>query len=32
VDVDIVVTDNFFVYEGDSFKETSRFRATYTNP
>jgi len=32
VDVEIVVTDNFFVYEGDSFKDTASFRATFTNP
>jgi hypothetical protein len=32
VDVDIVVTDNFFVYESDSFKDTASFRATNTNP
>jgi hypothetical protein len=32
VDVDIVVTDNFFLYEGDSFKDTSSFEGTYTNP
>jgi hypothetical protein len=32
VDVDLVVTDNFFVYEDDSFKDTASLRATYTNP
>ena len=32
VDTVIVVTDNFFVYEGDSFKATSSFRGTSTNP
>lgn len=32
VDVDIVVTDNFFLYEDDTFKDTSSFQATYTNP
>jgi hypothetical protein len=32
VDTVIVVTDNFFVYEDDSFKDTSSFRATSTNP
>jgi hypothetical protein len=32
VDVDIVVTDNFFVYEGDTFKDTSSFQSTNTNP
>jgi hypothetical protein len=32
VDVDIVVTDNFFLYADDSFKDTSSFMATVTNP
>jgi hypothetical protein len=32
VDVDLVVTDNFFLYADDSFKDTSSFRATFTNP
>jgi hypothetical protein len=32
VDVDLVVTDNFFVYADDTFKDTSSFKATYTNP
>jgi hypothetical protein len=32
VDVDLVVTDNFFVYADESFKDTSSFMATYTNP
>ena len=32
VDVEIVVTNNFFVYEDDSFKDISSFRGTYTNP
>jgi hypothetical protein len=32
VDVEIVVTDNFFVYAGESFKDTASFRATFTNP
>jgi hypothetical protein len=32
VDVEIVVTDNFFVYAEDSFKDTASFRATVTNP
>jgi hypothetical protein len=32
VDVTIVVTDNFFVYADDSFKDTSSFKATFTNP
>jgi hypothetical protein len=32
VDASIVVTDNFFVYADDSFKDTNSVRATYTNP
>ena len=32
VDVVVVVTDNFFLYDDDSFKDTSSFRATLTNP
>src|SRR5215218_6705546 len=32
VDVDIVVTDNFFVYADESFKDTSSVMATFTNP
>jgi len=32
VDVDLVVTDNFFVYADEAFKDTSSFKATYTNP
>jgi hypothetical protein len=32
VDVQIVVTDNFFLYADGSFKDTSSFMATYTNP
>jgi hypothetical protein len=32
VNVEIVVTDNFFVYDDDSFKDTSSFRSTVTNP
>jgi hypothetical protein len=32
VDVDIVVTDNFFLYEDETFKDTSSFQATNTNP
>jgi hypothetical protein len=32
VDVEIVVTDNFFLYADDSFKDTASFRATVTNP
>ena len=31
VDVEVVVTDNFFLYN-DSFKDTASFRATATNP
>jgi hypothetical protein len=32
VDIVIVVTDNFFLYEDDSFKDTASFQATFTNP
>jgi hypothetical protein len=32
VDVDIVGTDNFFLYADDSFKDTGSFQATSTNP
>jgi hypothetical protein len=32
VDVDLVVTDNFFVYADESFKDTSSVMATFTNP
>jgi hypothetical protein len=32
VDAVIVVSDNFFVYEGDAFKDASSVRITYTNP
>ena len=32
VDVELVVTDNFFVYAEDSFKDTASVRATFTNP
>ena len=32
VDVDVVVTDNFFLYADDSFKDTASVRATVTNP
>jgi hypothetical protein len=32
VDVDVVVTDNFFVYADGTFKDTSSVRATFTNP
>jgi len=32
VDVDLVVTDNFFLYADDSFKDTSSFSSRVTNP
>jgi hypothetical protein len=32
VDVEVVVTDNFFLYADGSFKDTSSFQATFTNP
>ena len=32
VDAVIVVTDNFFLYEDDTFKDTSSVRQTFTNP
>ena len=32
VDVDLVVTDNFFLYADETFKDTSSVRATFTNP
>jgi hypothetical protein len=32
VDVKLVVTDNFFLYADESFKDTSSFSATFTNP
>jgi len=32
VEVEIVVTDNFFLYPDESFKDTSSFRSTVTNP
>lgn len=32
VDVDVVGTDNFFLYADDTFKDTSSFRTTFTNP
>jgi hypothetical protein len=32
VDVDLVVTDNFFLYADESFKDTSSFSSTVTNP
>jgi hypothetical protein len=32
VDIDLVVTDNFFLYEDFSFKDTSSVMATFTNP
>jgi hypothetical protein len=32
VEVDLVVTDNFFLYADESFRDTSSFMATFTNP
>lgn len=32
VDIDLVVTDNFFLYADDTFKDTSSFKQTSTNP
>jgi hypothetical protein len=32
VDVTVVVTDNFYLYADDSFKDTSSVRQTFTNP
>ena len=32
VEIHLVVTDNFFLYEDGSFKDTSSFQATFTNP
>jgi hypothetical protein len=32
VDVDLVVTDNFFLYADGTFKDTSSFQQTFTNP
>jgi hypothetical protein len=32
VEIDIVVTDNFFVYADESFKDTSSVMTTFTNP
>jgi hypothetical protein len=32
VDVGLVVTDNFFVYADDTFKDTSSVKTTFTNP
>jgi hypothetical protein len=32
VDVDLVVTDNFFLYEDGTFTDTATFRGTNTNP
>jgi hypothetical protein len=32
VDVTLVATDNFFLYADESFKDTSSFRSTLTNP
>jgi hypothetical protein len=32
VDVDLVITDNFFVYADESFRDTASGRITFTNP
>jgi hypothetical protein len=32
VEVEIVVTDNFFLYADESFKDTASVRGTFTNP
>ena len=32
VNAEIVVTDNFFLYPDESFKDTASVRATFTNP
>jgi hypothetical protein len=32
VDAEVVVTDNFFLYTEESFKDTASVRATFTNP
>jgi hypothetical protein len=32
VDINVVVTDNFFVHADDSFTDTSSVRQTFTNP
>jgi hypothetical protein len=32
VDIDLVVTDNFFLYANEDFKDTSSVMATFTNP
>jgi hypothetical protein len=32
VDVTVVVTDNFYLFADDSFKDTSSVRQTFTNP
>lgn len=32
VDVDLVVTDNVFLYADDTFKDTSSVKQTFTNP
>jgi hypothetical protein len=32
VDITLVGTDNFYLYADDSFKDTSSFRQTFTNP
>ena len=32
VDIELVVTDNFFIYADESFRDTSSVRTTFTNP
>jgi hypothetical protein len=32
VDIGVVVTDNFFLFADDTFKDTSSVRTTFTNP
>ena len=32
VDIDVVVTDNFFLFADGTFKDTSSVRTTFTNP
>jgi hypothetical protein len=32
VDVEVVVTDNFFVFPDEAFRDTASVRATFTNP
>ena len=32
VDIKVVVTDNFYLYADDSFKDTSSVKQTFTNP